>query len=85
MEIRLTRSFQKDYRNLPAKLQQLIDKKLIFLLENQRHPSLEIKKMVGFEYIWEARINRSYRFTFQIEGNTYLLRRVGQHDILRTP
>jgi len=35
--------------------------------------------------IWEGRITKSYRFTYQIEGDTYVLRRVGTHDILKNP
>lgn len=85
MEVRLTRSFIKDYRRLPKILQVLVDKKLFLLLKNPRYPSLGVKKMLGFDYIWEARVNRGYRFTFQIEDQAYLIRRVGPHDILRNP
>ncbi len=36
--------------------------------------------------IWEARLTRGYRFTFVIDGDTYILRRVGSHDeTLRRP
>ena len=36
--------------------------------------------------IWEARVTRAYRFTFVIDGDTYILRRVGPHeDVLRNP
>jgi hypothetical protein len=35
--------------------------------------------------IWEGRITQGYRFTFQIVGDIYLLRRIGTHDILRRP
>ncbi|MBI2097751.1 MAG: hypothetical protein HYT46_02355 [Candidatus Vogelbacteria bacterium] len=85
MEVRLTRSFTKDYRRLPKRFQVLVDNKLLLLLENSKHPSLGIKKMAGFDYIWEARVTMGYRFTFQIEGQTYLIRRVGPHDILKNP
>lgn len=33
--------------------------------------------------IWEGRITKSYRFTYHTEGDTYILRRVGTHDILK--
>ncbi len=85
MEVRLTKSFGKDYRRLPKRLQVLVDNKLLLLLDNSRHPSLGVKKMAGFDYIWEAKVTKGYRFTFQIEGQTYLIRRVGPHDILKTP
>ena len=35
--------------------------------------------------IFEARVTRAYRMTFQVEGADLILRRVGTHDILRTP
>jgi hypothetical protein len=36
--------------------------------------------------IWEARITQAYRFTFVIDQDTYILRRVGPHeDALRKP
>lgn len=35
--------------------------------------------------IWEGRVTGGYRFTFQIEGDVYILRKVGTHDILKKP
>lgn len=32
------------------------------------------------ENVWEARVDRSYRFTFEKTGNTITLRTVGPHD-----
>lgn len=64
MELCLTHSFRKDYRDLSVGLQKLVDKKPLLFFGNPRHPSLKVKKMAGFGYIWEARINRNYRFTF---------------------
>ncbi len=85
MQIRLTKSFERDYRALPAVLQKAVDHKLLLLLENFKSPSLRIKKMKGFTNVWEARINRGNRFTFSIVGMAYLIRRVGPHDVLRKP
>jgi mRNA-degrading endonuclease YafQ of YafQ-DinJ toxin-antitoxin module len=48
-----------------------------------RHPSLQAKKMKGFENRWEARVTLHYRLIFSIEGNAYVLLRVGTHDLLR--
>jgi hypothetical protein len=41
--------------------------------------------MEGTLSIWEARVTRSYRMTLEIRGDTYILRRVGPHDVLKTP
>ena len=35
--------------------------------------------------VWECRINKSYRFTFQVDNKTITLRTVGTHDILNKP
>lgn len=85
MEIKPSPKFAHDYKNLPPLLRKRTDEQLKILLENPQHPSLGLKKMKGFPDIWEARVTKNHRFTFQIQGNFYLLRRVGTHDILKRP
>ncbi len=85
MKFVFTYSFIRDYRALPDQIQNTVDKKLKLFLNNQRHPSLNIKKMQDPRDIWEGRITKGYRFTFRMEGEVCLLRRLGTHDILRTP
>ena len=85
MKLSFTKTFIRDYRKLPHELQEIVDKQLDLLLSNQRHPSLNIKKMQDPRNIWEGRTTASYRFTFQIEGDTYVLRLVGTHDTLKNP
>lgn len=85
MKLAFTKPFKRDYKGLPENIQELIDKQIFHLLENPRHPSLQIKKMEGRQTIWEARITKGYRMTFQIVDDTYLLRRVGTHSILKKP
>lgn len=41
--------------------------------------------MEGYPKIWEGRISKHWRFTFEISGDKYIIRRVGTHDILRKP
>lgn len=78
-------SFKKDFKRLPLEIQERIEKQLRLLISNPRHPSLHIKKMNDPRNIWEVRITQSYRLTFQVEKDTYILRRVGTHDILKSP
>ena len=85
MKLSLTERFRRDYRRLPSDLQDQADQKLRMLLENPRHPSLQVKKMQGISGVWELRVTQGYRITFQMEGPQYLLRRVGSHDVLRRP
>ena len=85
MKLSFTKTFIRDYRKLPRELQDIVNKQLDLLLSNQRHPSLNIKKINDPRNIWEGRATASYRFTFQIEGDIYVLRRVGTHDTLKNP
>jgi len=85
LKLVFTKSFKRDYNDLPERIQKKVDKQLEFLLEDLNYPSLQAKKMKGTEGIWEARVSKSYRFTFQIEDGYYLLRRVGTHDTLENP
>jgi len=85
MRIQTTKPFDGDYDSLPKGIKERANKQFTLLLENPRHPSLRLKKIKGHPTIWEGRITESYLFTFQISGETYLLRRIGPHDVLRTP
>ena len=85
MKIFFTKTFVRDYRRLPGEIQEAVDKKLELLLSNSRHPSLNIKKMNDPRNIWEGRITHSYRFTFNMEDDIYVMRKVGTHDTLKNP
>jgi len=85
VKLAFTKPFKQDYKKLSGNIQELIDKQIAHLLENPKHPSLQIKKMEGRQSIWEARITKGYRMTFQIVGDTYLLRRAGTHSVLKKP
>ena len=85
MKLLFTKSFRKEYAVLPTHIQALAEKKLGLLLHDSYRPSLRIKKMEGSGDIWEGRITQSYRFTFHMQGDTYILRRVGSHDMLKNP
>lgn len=85
MKLLFTKNFIRDYRKLPQPMQKAVDKQLGLLLSNPKHPSLKIKKMQDPRDIWEGRTAEAYRFTFQIVNDTYVLRKVGTHDILKKP
>jgi mRNA-degrading endonuclease RelE of RelBE toxin-antitoxin system len=85
MRIQTTRPFDRDYDDLPEPIKEQTDKQLSLFLDNPHHPSIRIKKIKGYPKIWEGRITKNYRFTFQIEGEIYILRRIGTHNILKTP
>jgi hypothetical protein len=85
MTVQTTRPFDRDYARLPTGLKDRVDRQIALLLSDPHHPSLRLKKMEGTLSIWEARVTRSYRLTLEIRGDTYILRRVGPHDVLKTP
>jgi len=85
MKLYLTDSFKHDYKRLSPSIQKILDKKLLILIENLKHPSLRIKKMQGHDFIWEGSITKKFRFTFQIESDVCVIRRAGTHDILENP
>lgn len=77
--------FKQAFSNLPGSIKERAKKQFALFVQNPRHPSLQIKKMEGWSNLWEGRITRNYRFTFTREGDTYTLRRIGPHDILKNP
>ena len=83
MKLQPAERFRKDYERLPQHLQRRVDKALGLLLEHPRHPSLQVQKLKGHENRWEGRVSLHYRFTFTVEGDTYILLRVGTHDLLK--
>jgi len=77
--------FKRDFAALPGQIKERARSQLAAFCKNPRHPSLRTKNMEGWQEVWEGRVTRDYRFTFSREGDTYTLRRIGTHDILRTP
>lgn len=80
-----TKPFVRDYQSLPVQIQKRFDKQLVFLLETPRHPSLEARLVDRRRRIWKAKVDGGYRFTFQIEGEIIILRRMGSHDVMERP
>ena len=80
MKIARTARFKKAWKQLNEVEKALARKAIKNLAVDIRYPALRVKKVKGTEYIWEARASRSLRMTFQIEGDTILLRNIGRHD-----
>jgi mRNA interferase RelE/StbE len=85
MKIQTTRHFDKGFAGLSPDIKKRAREKLALFVENPQHPSLRVKKMQGHPYIWEGSITKNYRFTFQISEDLCILRRIGTHDIPKTP
>lgn len=85
MKIQRSKRFLKEYIKLPEAIRKKLDRKFLQLIRDYRHPSLETKKMVNHQSIWEMRIDYHYRVTFEIKNDVLILRRVGTHEIYRKP
>ncbi|KKR51092.1 MAG: hypothetical protein UT84_C0003G0087 [Candidatus Curtissbacteria bacterium GW2011_GWA1_40_16] len=83
MRFAYTSSFKKSYKKLPKFIQKKADRVLLLLASDLRHPSIRAKKIQGAGDTWEGRIDKFYRFTFQIEADEILLRSIGTHDITK--
>jgi mRNA-degrading endonuclease RelE of RelBE toxin-antitoxin system len=55
----------------PAPVRRAFTKQLRFLTERLQHPSLHAKKYREARDLWQARVNRDWRFYFTIVGDTY--------------
>jgi mRNA-degrading endonuclease RelE of RelBE toxin-antitoxin system len=65
------RIFRLADSSMPSRLRAQVDKQLDFLSQNLRHPSIQAKKYGGTGDVWQGRVNRDYRFYFQIIDETY--------------
>lgn len=88
MKYRRSDQFKKSFDALPKEVQDKVYKAFRLFQENPRHPSLGVKKMKGYEAIWEGRIDDFYRFTFEyltdddMGEEVCYFRNIGRHDIL---
>jgi mRNA interferase RelE/StbE len=80
VKITRTARFKKAWKELNEEEKDLARKALRNLATDLRYPALRVKKMQGTENIWEARVSRSLRMTFEFERDTIILRNIGRHD-----
>lgn len=86
MVIEWSEPFKRDFKVLPTQIQGLFEDKLELLVNSHfKHPSLRVKKMQGTKDIWEGSVTMNYRFTFHKTQTGLFLRRIGTHNILKTP
>lgn len=78
MNVVVSKQFKKSYDRLPQLLQKKTKKAINQLEHDMFYPGLNTKKKEG--NTWEARVDRSYRLTFEKQEDTLYLRIVGPHD-----
>jgi plasmid maintenance system killer protein len=79
MTARYSKRFLQQYASAPASVRKALDKQVTLLLANRNHPSLRAKKYDESLNLWQARVNRSWRFYFTIEGDVYHLHEIVAH------
>ncbi len=79
MNRRLTPVAVKNYISAPPSIRKAFDKQVKLLVENLHHPSLHAKKYDEARDLWQARVNRDWRFYFLIEDETYLILAIIPH------
>jgi mRNA interferase RelE/StbE len=86
-EIEFTESFRKWFARLPEDVKLRTIKAIRLLADDYRHPSLQSKPIKGAPGIYEARVDRNYRLTYErLPGDVLRLRVVGKHDeMLKNP
>jgi mRNA-degrading endonuclease RelE of RelBE toxin-antitoxin system len=69
----------KALEDAPDGVRKAFFKQVTFLERDLRHPSLHAKKYDESKDRWQARVNRDWRFYFNILGDTYIIRDVVSH------
>ncbi|MBI3231922.1 MAG: hypothetical protein HYZ51_02485 [Candidatus Doudnabacteria bacterium] len=79
MTSRLAPEAVKNYLTAPVVVQKVFDKQVRFLERNIRHPSLRAKKYLEDLDLWQARVNKTWRFYFTIEDDAYVIQDIIKH------
>jgi plasmid maintenance system killer protein len=79
MQFFYTERFRQSYAEAPAVVRKQCDKQLLLLARDPRHPSLRAKKYDERHGIWQARVNRGWRFYFTIVEDKYYLLDIMAH------
>jgi mRNA-degrading endonuclease YafQ of YafQ-DinJ toxin-antitoxin module len=83
MEIKFRKSFQKQYKKLPKKVQIQFKERLLMLIENKYHPLLNMHKLNGTESEFlSMNVTGDYRALFIIESTVFTFYKIGSHSEL---
>lgn len=79
MRIELSDRARRSYNDTPGSIYKTFDKQVLLLLADMRHPSLHAKKYDEARGVWQARINRNWRFYFVIHDDVYYIVDIMKH------
>jgi mRNA interferase RelE/StbE len=74
-----TKRSKEDYDQAPSSVQRAFDKQVRLLAHDLLYPSLHAKKYDEPANLWQARVNKGWRFYFQIDQDTYIVTRIIPH------
>jgi mRNA interferase RelE/StbE len=70
----------QELEKLPSEVQKKFFKQVNFLLKNIRHPSLHAKKYSESLGVWQARVDKNFRFYFKINDDLYVILSIKSHS-----
>jgi mRNA-degrading endonuclease RelE of RelBE toxin-antitoxin system len=79
MRVVLSEQVIESLKDAPSGVQRAFAKQLRFLVNDLLHPSLHAKKYDESNDLWQARVNRGWRFYFTIADDTYRIEKVIPH------
>jgi plasmid maintenance system killer protein len=79
MNRRLSPVAVRQYAASPQIVRRAFDKQAKLLVENLHHPSLRAKKYDEANDLWQARVNRGWRFYFMIQDDAYVIVAIVPH------
>jgi mRNA-degrading endonuclease RelE of RelBE toxin-antitoxin system len=79
MKIALSDRVIEALKDAPPHVRRAFQKQLRFLAANLQHPSLHAKKYDESRDLWQARVNKSWRFFFTIADDFYRIEDVTPH------
>ena len=89
MRFRKTPQFDDDLEQLPTEIVEAARKQVKQFKADYCHPSLRVKKMQGYQDIWEGHVTRGYVFTFHWDEDettgerVAVFRRIGTHAVYK--
>jgi mRNA interferase RelE/StbE len=79
MRLGYTRTALRQLGSASSVIRKAFYKQAGLLLDNLHHPSLHAKKYDESRNVWQARVNRDWRFYFVVHDDTYVILPVIAH------
>ena len=79
MKVETTKRFEKLFSNLSTQIKNKALKQLQLLEDNPSHPSLDFKKLKGYENKYQFRVNHKFRVIGILKKGTLSLYWIGPH------